>query len=251
MSTIKRNITIFFTILCIALIAFIVFEKFTSTTYTMSDFTGQTEEDVRNWADANNVPSSSLIFNTAYDDTAASGTIIDQSLEAGETFKEDDVITFTVSLGPDPSSLVTLPDFAGQTQEEIQAWCDENGFTNVTFSTQDSDQTEGTCIGMDPAAGTSMSPSAALTITLSHQTYVTFPDFTGQTLDTIDAWCTSNSITPYYIYVWSELDYNTFIEADVAAGTAIDLGSTVTFYLSSNTGTTIAQDTTQEAVQPY
>lgn len=229
----RRIVNIIFTIFAILLIAFIIFQKSKVSSYTISDFVGQTEEDVRSWADQNDVPSSSFVFADAYS-SEDEGTIIAQSLEAGSSFQEGDVITFTVSKGLSPSTEIQLPDFTGETQGEIQQWCDDNGMTNVTFTTQDSDQAEGTFLAQDPASGTMVTQDTAITITLAHQTSVTLPDFTGQTMDEISTWCTANGITPNFIYTWSEAAYNTYVDSDVAAGTSVDIGSTINFYISSN-----------------
>lgn len=229
----KRSINIIFTALAILLVAFIISQKLKVSSYTISDFVGKTEEDVLTWADQNDVPSSSFVFANAYS-SEDKGIIISQSLKAGSSFQEGDVITFSVSQGPSPSTIIQLPDFTGETKEQIQQWCDDNSMTNVTFTTSDSDQAEGTFISQDPAAGTSVSRDTAITITLSHQTSATLPDFTGQTMDDISTWCTANNITPNFIYIWSQEAYNTFVDCDYPAGTSIDLGATINFYISSN-----------------
>jgi len=203
--------------------------------YTIEALTGKTESEIDSWAESINLPSSRLLYTYIYSDTAEEGTAISQSVNAGGTLARNQVLTVTMSLGPNVDTSVSIPDFTGQTLSYIQAWAEENGLTNITYSRETNDDLEeGTFISISPAAGSSVQPGEAVTVTTSHTDLITVPSFSGMTRENIDSWCSENNVYARYYYEWSGTVYSGyFIRSDVSEGDKIRPESTVTFVLAS------------------
>jgi len=203
--------------------------------YTIETLTGKTEAEINAWAESISLPSERLLYTYIYSDTTEEGKAISQSVNAGGKLARNQVLTVTMSLGPNVDTSVSIPDFTGQTLEQIQAWMEENSMTNVTYTTEDNNELEeGTFISISPAAGSSVKPEAEVIVTTSHTDLVTVPSFSGMTRANIDAWCEENGVYARYTYEWSGTTYSGYyIRSDVSEGDRIEAGSTITFVLAS------------------
>jgi serine/threonine-protein kinase len=92
--------------------------------------------DAQLWATENGV---NLTKVEEYNDVYGQGIIIEQSIPAGETFKKGELLTLTVSLGPDLSVMLELPDLMSMTLQQIEAWRDKNFMSKVRIATENSD----------------------------------------------------------------------------------------------------------------
>ena len=100
---------------------------------TVIDFTGRPLSDAQLWANENSVM---LSKTEDYHDEVEQGSIISQDIEAGDKVKKGSFLTLTVSLGPDLSVMVPLPDLKSMTSDEIEAWADQNLMTKVRIATE-------------------------------------------------------------------------------------------------------------------
>ena len=165
----------------------------------VADLAGKTKEDVKSWQQESKLSDDQLILAYSYDETAAVDTVLSQSIPADQVLKKGDVLTVTLSNGPDPDKEFDAQDFTGKDQDTITKWFTDNKFTNVTYSFQASDTVEaGIFISMTPSAG-ALKRSDAITILLSSgkdsdSAEVTVPDFSAYTRANIQAWGSANKI---------------------------------------------------------
>ena len=81
----------------------------------------------------------------------------------------DTQITVFVSSGPTTEEIkqITVPDVSGLSQEGARAFLEKFGFTNINFSTRDSELPKGVVLSQSPAAGTTVTEDERITITIS------------------------------------------------------------------------------------
>ncbi|MDE1548018.1 Stk1 family PASTA domain-containing Ser/Thr kinase [Jeotgalibaca caeni] len=98
-------------------------------------------------------------------DSAASGTIIDQSLTPGsEELTENTTITLTVSMGP---QTFTMEDLTGYTRESVQGFANEYGL-DVDFEEENSDDVaEGLVITQSIPPRSNFTQGESLVVTIS------------------------------------------------------------------------------------
>lgn len=97
------------------------------------DFTNGKLSDAQLWANENGMI---ITTENAYSDTVQEGYVIDQDTEAGSKVKKGSFIKLTVSLGPDLSVTLPLPDLTAMTADEVQKWADDNFMTKVRITTE-------------------------------------------------------------------------------------------------------------------
>ncbi|MCD7904268.1 MAG: Stk1 family PASTA domain-containing Ser/Thr kinase [Clostridiales bacterium] len=79
------------------------------------------------------------------------GTVVGQSIDAGEKISRGDTVTIQVSIG---NGEIEMPDLVGVTMEEAQAELKALGITNIEFSRrQSSNIASGTVISTSPESG--------------------------------------------------------------------------------------------------
>jgi len=136
-----------------------------------------------------------------YSASVATGTVISQSVPAGQVVDEDTLVNLVVSKGPEPKqdddsdddpptpvTYVTVPDLSGMTQSQAQTALTQADLRLGSTTEAYSDQTVGTIISQIPMANSRVAENTAVRITLSKgpaPALVTVPDTTG--LDASDA----------------------------------------------------------------
>jgi|GEM_PF-1127939 len=208
----------------------------------VADLAGKTKEDVKSWQQESKLSDDQLILAYSYDETAAVDTVLSQSIPADQVLKKGDVLTVTLSNGPDPDKEFDAQDFTGKDQDTITKWFTDNKFTNVTYSFQASDTVEaGIFISMTPSAG-ALKRSDAITILLSSgkdsdSAEVTVPDFSAYTRANIQAWGSANKITIAFKTQTSDsIAKDKVISQSAKAGASVKTGTSITVTLSSGKG---------------
>ena len=97
------------------------------------DFINGKLSDAQLWANENGMI---ITTENAYSDTVQEGYVIDQDTEAGSKVKKGSFIKLTVSLGPDLTVTLPLPDLTAMTADEVQKWADDNFMTKVRITTE-------------------------------------------------------------------------------------------------------------------
>ncbi len=110
---------------------FIAYYQFTRV--KVPDFLKQEIAQAREWSAEEGVP---LKIENTYDFDIATNNVTKQDVKAGDKIKKGDTLTLTVSLGPDPEELLTLPNFEAMTLEAAQDWTKENKAENVSIVQQ-------------------------------------------------------------------------------------------------------------------
>ena len=104
------------------------------------------------------------------DTSVKAGIIIEQSVAAGEELEKGDSITLYV-----PEFYVEYPDFLGEnyTEEQAQAWADQNGVELEKTYRETSDVEPGMILSQSRAAGTKVNTNVPLRITVAKAPEVT------------------------------------------------------------------------------
>ncbi|MBQ6390531.1 MAG: PASTA domain-containing protein [Eggerthellaceae bacterium] len=152
------------------------------------------------------------------------GAVESQSIAAGT--KVDKGTTVTVTLASPKPTQVTVPDVTGKNWADAKATLESAQLTAAETGDPD-----GTVTSQDVAAGTQVDPGTTVTVTLSapKPTQVTVPDVTGKNWADAKAALESAQLTAAET---GDPD-GTVTSQDVAAGTQVDPGTTVTVTLSA------------------
>ena len=135
-----------------------------------------------------------------------------------------------------------VPDIMGKTQDDAKAALDKEGLDNVTFTTEKSDDDEGTVIALSLDAGTKVKAATALTVTIAEA--YTVPDVTGKSEDDAkaalnDAGYKVKTKTTYT----EDTAEGTVISSDPEAGTKHASGTTVTLNVAKSRAKELVSET--------
>ncbi len=100
------------------------------------ELSGRTLTEAQLWANQNSL---NLQAEEVSSDDVEAGVIISQKTAAGTRVKKNDFVYVTVSLGPDLSIVLTLPDLMTMTKDEVEAWAEENHMTKVRVTAEYND----------------------------------------------------------------------------------------------------------------
>ncbi len=102
-----------------------------------------------------------------YDDSVSKGLVISQSIGGGEKVSKGTSIDLVVSNGPKPEEKVSVQNFAGQYEESLLEWADENGINARKQGEEYSNNyAAGMIISQSPGSG-SLSKGSTVTYVLS------------------------------------------------------------------------------------
>ena len=104
----------------------------------------------------------------AYSSTVAAGNVISQSPVAGSSVAKGSAVSLTVSLGPAPVTMVTVPNVVGMTKTSAKSAIKAAGLTvGLTLSANSSTVPAGRVMAQFPLAGASVAQGSAVMITVS------------------------------------------------------------------------------------
>ncbi len=106
---------------------------------------------------------------TVSSETVEEGLVVYTDPKAGTVVSSDSQIVIYISSGPTTydEEEITVPDVSGLSQEGARAFLEKCGFTNVSFSTQDSLVPKGTVLSQSPSAGSSALESDSIKVVIS------------------------------------------------------------------------------------
>lgn len=130
-------------------------------TITMEDFVKKEIAVVETFAKTKKIELEKV---EVYNDDIASGLVVSQSVKSGETMKQGDVLTVTVSKG----KAVSIPDFSTYTKDMLDVWA-ANKENNVTIIKKEvySDKQNGSVISQSLKAGSKVDQGSVLELTIS------------------------------------------------------------------------------------
>ncbi len=97
------------------------------------ELAGRTLTEAQLWASQNEL---NLQTEEVYSDEVEAGTVISQETAVGVSVKKGDFVYITVSLGPDLSKTLELPDLMNMTKDEVDAWAAKNFMTKVRVTAE-------------------------------------------------------------------------------------------------------------------
>lgn len=118
-----------------------------------------------------------------------------------------------------------IPSVTGMTQDEAAAAFEAEGFENVEYITEKSNEAEGTVLSVDPEAGAKALSNQKITVTVAEA--YTVPDVAGMTESEALAALADAGYEGYATYVYSENPEGTAIGTDPEAGSKVESGSEV------------------------
>ncbi len=127
----------------------------------------------------------------------------------------------------------TVPEVVGVTQDEAVALFEAEECTNVEYQLVKSDETEGTVVSVDPAAGTKIKASTAVVVQVA--TPYTVPDVAGMSQSEVEAALADAGFVAEVKWVYSEdVDEGLAVSSDPEAGSKLASGSTVVVSLAKS-----------------
>ena len=238
----RRNRTIGIVVL-LAVIAIVTFALWSAlgasgNTYTVPNLTGYTVEEAQSAIEADGHFTIGEI--QYYYNSAAEGTVYDQSPSAGRTASEGTQINIYVSKGEEPASTVTVPDLTNMTPTEAQ-----NALTAVGLKAEtgdgvnSSDIENGHVAQQEPAAGTEAKAGDTVVYHLSlGPEEVVVPSVTGDTEESATSTLESEGFTVKVSYSSSSsVAEGRVISTSPSSGTSVEKGSTVTITVSTGPST--------------
>lgn len=145
-----------------------------------------------------------------YDDNAAEGTILEQSVKAGSEVEAGSAVDVVASKGKTPAKTVVIPQgLVNMPQADVLARFKELGIEAIT-KTEHSDTIEsGNVISTEPAGGTTVEVGSQVVVTVSEGVdLVSVPDVSGKSL--VDA---RSAIEQAGFLVESENQHSDSVEA--------------------------------------
>ena len=135
-----------------------------------------------------------------------------------------------------------VPDIVGKTQDDAKAALDKEGLDNVTFTTEKSNDDEGTVIALSLDAGTKVKAATALTVTIAEA--YTVPDVAGKSEDDAksalaDAGYKVKTKTTYT----EDTTEGTVISTDPEPGTKLASGTSVTLNVAKSRAKELVSET--------
>lgn len=110
---------------------------------TVSDFTNKSINNVIKWATDNKID---VIQTQEYSDSIKANNVISQNIEANTLVKDINEIEVITSSGPNPETIVNLPDMVGWTVDEVVKEIENEKLTNVKVEFEFSELTRDTVI---------------------------------------------------------------------------------------------------------
>lgn len=186
-------------------------------TVTVPDVTGMSIDDARA---ALNKAGLGTDTTNSYSDKVDKDKVISQSVAKDTKVVKGTVVTLEVSLGAKPKAKVKVPNIYTYTLEDAKKTLESAGLKYRYTGDKD-----GTVVAVDPEVGTEVDPGTTVSFTLqNHVTVVAVPDMAGMSGTDARAACDQVGLT---------LDYDEdnpdkeLSGSDPAAGTMVDVGSTV------------------------
>ncbi len=200
---------------------------------------GWSQSDVNLWANENEVL---IQTEEVYSDEIPAGQIISQSPAEGETLENGEFVKIVVSLGPDLTVTVPVPDIMNMTMNEVETWAEENHMKTVRITTEASET-----IPSGQAIRFYVNDNTVLSDEIRRDTpfYVVFskgagegedvkvPNFLTMSLQEVNNFGAENKITIELIEEFSDtVVKGSIIRQSIKADEIVHSGDTIKIYVS-------------------
>ena len=200
------------------------------------DFSQSTTSEIDMWSKDNNIK---IEYEYAFDELIEKGNVISQSVLPETEISNKDIINIIISLGPDPDKIITLPDFAGFTYQQIVDFVSENRLLDVTYEYIENDEIPEEIFISHNIETPTMKRSDMMIFTLSlgesdESMEIEVPDFSTFTKNQISNWGASNNVFIKFVTSTStSVEEGGFIKQSPVAGALIYERRTITVTYSS------------------
>jgi serine/threonine-protein kinase len=202
------------------------------------NFEGMTKLEVEEWINQNSIDREKVFYSYEYSDTVQEGKIIRQSIAAGLPMG-DESLTITISNGTNPDDMIELPDFTKMTNEEIQQWFINEGFTNVSVEYVTGTNVEpGKFVGLN-VTDSKVRRNQQIIVKLAAEkaaptdTGAKMENMAGWTKQQVDYWANTNQVSVDYSYARSaSVAAGNVISFAPAAGQSVAKGGRISVVLS-------------------
>ena len=222
----------------LALLAIILFMSLGGSK-KVPDMQGWKESDVTLWATENKVM---LRYSDEYSEKLAVDCVVSQSPEAGEEVGKGEFLELTLSLGPDPSVLVKIPNFETMNRSEVEKWASENYMSKVRIVAQNSQTIASgklitSKIGDGTQVGKEIRRDTAVYLTFSSGTgedgLIVVPDFSVMMKEQAESFAKDNEIELKIEEVFDKtIEKGVVMSQSIAAEEKIKKGDTIELKVS-------------------
>ena len=213
---------------------------YSSTHHTIEvpSFIGNDVSLVKDWAVQNNLDES-VIYSYGHDEEMEKDHILSQTPSAGTFLKKGEIVSVTVSDGPDPNKEIEIIDFSGMKEEEIIKWFEENHFKDVVFEyevTEDEGIEEGDFISCSIAKGKKAKRGEHIEVkfaTKKNET-ITVGDLTLlEDYGALMQWAEEKKLKLTLTWINDEAPYGTILSHTPGNGETVHTGDEITALISA------------------
>ena len=227
------------TTLAVAVLIFMLIRMLN--TVQIRDFSGDTIDAVRLWGVTNDI---SIETQTEYSLQYGENVVFGQSREPGSRLMSGAVLTVTVSLGPDMTEVIQLPDFEAMTTAQVRNWRLDNQVLSVNVREEYSETVpSGQFIRLDVPTATDIETfrrSDTLDIYMSRGLRtVQVPNFSsGNTMrEAVETWASENDINIEFEYEPDEdVASDMVLRQSIAPGSRMTVEDTLVITVSGGVG---------------
>lgn len=157
------------------------------------------------------------------------GIVLLMDPKAGSRQEAGSEVVIHVSVGR------TIPDIVGKSTDEAKKLLEDSGFTNVSVTTEKSDDAEGSVLSVEPTVGSKAKAASAISVVVAEP--YTVPDVDGMTVDAAANAIEEAGLVPSRIVVYDEsVAEGSLLGVDPVSGTKVESGSVVTISVSKSRG---------------
>ncbi len=137
--------------------------------FSMPDFSGKTEKEIRKWFDDNKFLHVEYLYEFSEDDTVSEGAFIASEPAAGAKLKRSAHVS--VRLYTKQQQEVTVPDLTVYSLNNIRAWADENRISlNIEFVESET-EADGKIVSISAEPGSVIHTGDRITVTVIRRIY--------------------------------------------------------------------------------
>lgn len=234
-------------IVLLVVVIFLVRFFFLRANISMPNFVGKAQSEVTTWVRQYGIETSGIAFVEEYSMEYDEDIITSQSIEAGSGVRNNVIVTFGLSLGPDPDEAIEVPDLKNMEKADIDAWVSENKLLNTKVITAYSNTVEENKVievDFQNCDEEEFTRGCRLEIRVSRGVApagtVTVENFKNKDLATVESWANQNRITLDISEKYSsDVPANQVISQSIEANRTMQQGETLTIAVSKGEGVTV------------
>lgn len=213
-------------LLCGAIAAFATYQMELWGGKTVPDVVGMTQADATNTLQSKGFS----VRSTQVKSDETEGVVLLMDPGSGSRLDEGGEVVIHVAVSRQ------IPDILGASRADAEAALSAEGLDAVTFTTQRSDEAEGTVLSIDPEVGSKARSTTAVTVVVAEP--YTVPSVDGMNQDEASAALEEAGYVSHVEYVYTE-DYQqgTVLGTDPAAGERVSSGSDIAIRVAMSRGT--------------